>query len=207
MALLSYALTTVDDVKTYLGITDTSQDALLEMFVNQSTDWIESYCGGRRFKDTTYTDEVYESIFAKADGDFPTIQRNRQYWLNTRQYPITATEPIVVKYRNGTDNWDTQESTAYDVYEDRGQLYIHGGMPNVRKAVKLTYSAGYASIPNDLSLACIKLTARQFEKRKSQGKKSESIGGASITWQDAGAESMDGDVMDILNSYKRKPLV
>lgn len=207
MSIHAYALTSVANVKTYLGITSSSDDALLEMFVNQTTDWIEQFCGGRRFKDTTYTDEIYESEFAKEQGDFPTIVRNRNYWLNCRQYPITATAAVVVKYRSGNTSWQTQEATGYEVYNNRGQVYLYGGMPNIRQAVKLTYSAGYATIPSDLELACIKLVARQYEKRKSQGKKSESIGGATIVWADVGAESVDGDVQSILDTYKRKPVV
>jgi hypothetical protein len=145
-------------------------------------------------------------MFVREEADHPYIERNRQYWLNCRQYPITATASPVVKYRSGQTTYTTIDSGNYDIYEGRGQFYIYGGMPNTRKGVKLTYSAGYATIPTDLALACIKLVARQYEKRKSQGKKSESIGGASITWQDQGAESIDGDVMSILDGYKRKPL-
>jgi len=206
MPLLPYALTSVADVKTYLGITVTSDDALLEMFINQGTDWIESYCGNRRFLDSTYTDEVYESQFTSSEQQHPTIERNRQFWLSTKQYPITDTQAVIVKYRNGTSVWDVQNADVYDTYEDRGQIYLFAGMPNIRKAIKLTYSAGYETIPNDLALACIKLVARQYEKRKSQGKKQESIGGATIVWADTAVESMDGDVMNVLNQYRRKAI-
>jgi hypothetical protein len=203
MAIHSYALTDVNSVKTYLGISGSTDDSLIEMLINQMTDWTENYCGGRRFKDTTYTNEIYESRFAKESSDFPQLARSKEYWVSLVNYPITATTPVAVSMRSGNTDYTVLDSTNYDVYEKRGQIYLYGGIPWIRKALKITYSAGYATIPTDLSMACIQLVCKLYEKRKSQGKKAESIGGASITWADPMNE-MDGYTKGTLENYKRK---
>ena len=52
MATIAYALTTKEKVKEFLGITGTTNDALIDSLINYITDFIESYVGGRRFKET-----------------------------------------------------------------------------------------------------------------------------------------------------------
>ena len=55
MSTLAYALTTKEKVKAYLEITDASKDTIIETLIDQVTDFIEGYCGGRRFLESTYT--------------------------------------------------------------------------------------------------------------------------------------------------------
>jgi len=55
MALASNALTTVAAVKTYMGISSSSDDDLLESLVNNVSDQIERWCD-RTFAATTYTE-------------------------------------------------------------------------------------------------------------------------------------------------------
>jgi len=57
MALASNALTTVADVKTYMGITSSTDDELLETLVNNVSDQIERYCD-REFKQKTFTEYI-----------------------------------------------------------------------------------------------------------------------------------------------------
>ena len=85
MALLPYAITTLAKVKLFLGITDTSNDILLESLINLTTDQIEGLCGNRRFLQTIYTDEDY---------DVP----NKDI-VFLRQWPVASLE--AVKFRTG----------------------------------------------------------------------------------------------------------
>ena len=55
---LPYALTSVDKVNALLGFTtgaNATQDQLIADIIAQMTDFIEGYCGGRRFLATDYT--------------------------------------------------------------------------------------------------------------------------------------------------------
>lgn len=57
MALASNALTTVAAVKTYMGITASTDDDLLEILVNNVSDQIERYCD-REFAQKTFTEYI-----------------------------------------------------------------------------------------------------------------------------------------------------
>jgi hypothetical protein len=87
MSLLSYALTTTARAKTYLG--SSAADATVESVVNAVTAWIESYCG-RRFKQTTYTNELLDS-----DGS---------EYLFLSNYPVDETTGVNLDYRTSSSN-------------------------------------------------------------------------------------------------------
>jgi len=53
MPVKTTALTSLVNVKQYLGISSSDDDALLENIINRATDWVESYCD-RKFKQRTY---------------------------------------------------------------------------------------------------------------------------------------------------------
>ena len=57
MALAANALTTVADVKTYMGITASTDDTLIETLVNNVSDQIERWCD-RKFVATTFTEFI-----------------------------------------------------------------------------------------------------------------------------------------------------
>ena len=57
MALASNALTTVADVKTYMGVTSSTDDTLIETLVNNVSDQIERWCD-RQFAATTFTEFI-----------------------------------------------------------------------------------------------------------------------------------------------------
>ena len=57
MALASNALTTVADLKTYLGITASTDDTLIETMINNVSDQIERWCD-RKFVATTFKEYI-----------------------------------------------------------------------------------------------------------------------------------------------------
>ena len=185
--LVGHALTTLAKVKQHLGITSSDDDALLTDLINSITAYIENACGGRRFKETTYTNELY-------DGD------DFDNWLYLKQYPITGLTKV--EYNNGTtDNPDWKENTEgkdYEKYFERGALYLSTKYEGKRN-YRITYKAGYAEIPDDLEILANKLVGKIYDKRKSEGKSSVSLAGASITWANFTKE----EDFDVINYYKK----
>lgn len=143
-ALLSYALTSVSDVKESLGIasSDTSKDNLIIRKINQATRAIEAYCG-RRFLQTTYTQEIYNGT---------NIDQ-----IILKQRPVSA---VTLQARDTTLNdndFETIESTLYFVESEAGILDLVFGAVGRWGAYAVTYTAGYATIPEDLAEACASL--------------------------------------------------
>lgn len=169
--LLSYALTSLADVKETLGIDsgNTSNDNLITRKINQATEMIEAYCElprGKHFAEATYTDEEY-------DG-----QGGRYLVLEMR--PVTNVSSF--QYRDSVeneDNWTDVESELYFLDEDSGVLDLLFTQTEHPNRYRVSYTAGYATIPADLSEAAVTLASYLYNndpsgtgvKRQEEGRR------------------------------------
>lgn len=201
--LVSYALTTLDDVKESLGIPsgNTTKDNLIRRKINQATAMIESFCNlpiDHHFKETVYTDELY-------DG-------SGTYQLLLMMYPVK--EITSLSYRVGSENnnnYDTLQTEDY--FLDKGTGIISGTYrtnDNVA-GYKVTYTAGYSTIPPDLSEACVALASFLVEnattgtnvKRKREGQREVEYFAANSSNGSGGTSSLIEELGldDVLNRY------
>lgn len=199
--LLSYALCTLADVKETLGVasSDTSWDNIIKRKINQATELIEGWCG-RRFKETTYTDELYDAT------------HDRQLVL--RNYPVTSS--VTLSARDTTLNegdFDTIDSENYFVDANAGVL---DGISNFWGSFdqwRVTYTAGYATIPSDLAEACATLAAHLVgnDPAVETGVASKREGSRQITYFDHRSSTTDGlfvqlGIMPTLERYSVQAL-
>lgn len=149
-SLLSYALTSLSDVKESLGIasSDTTKDNLCIRKINQATRAIEAYCG-RRFASTSYTDEGYN-----ATGIDQIVLKNR---------PIIGTPTLYIRDTPLNENdFDTVESSLFFTDADAGILDLNFRAVGRWFRYKVDYTAGYTTIPEDLAEACVSLACYYF---------------------------------------------
>jgi len=150
-SLLSYALTTVADVKETLGIDagNTSKDNLIIRKINQATEMIEGYCrlpADHHFASTTYTSEEFDGT--------GTVQ------LILRMRPVITFSTLQVRdTRLNEDDWTTVDTELY--FTDLASGVIDGNFTFQRNwnRYRATYTAGYETIPSDLAEACATLAA------------------------------------------------
>lgn len=181
-AILSYALISLTEVKESLGINVGTYDNLLTRLINSATEQIENYCN-RRFTETVYT-EIYSG-----DGN---------QFLFLRNAPVTALTKIEFMTGDYDDPaWDAYESEFYNIdttytggstmsNDNSGVVYnrvsFYKGFNNIR----VSYVAGYSTIPSDVSESCVDLVSYLYKAKNSKGIKSESLGDRSVTY-DTGA--------------------
>jgi len=209
MSVVDYALTTRARAKTFLDISGTADDDLIDRLINAVTDFVERFCD-RRFKQTDYSNEVY-------DGN----GTNR---LFLRQYPVVSGKTFTLERRDSyynEDSWSTIDSEHYFVKEDEGIIIYVGGIVSegavfvkAPQHYRVTYTAGYNfdnKTPGntledvgigDLEVAVWKLIGKLYNNRKlSTDVKSERLGDYAITLQKEGM--IEPEVMEILLKYKR----
>ena len=147
--ILTYALTTVADVKETLGIasSNTTKDNLITRKINQATEMIEGYCN-RRFKEQTNVVEYYDG------GDSGS--------LLLRGRPITNTTTFLLESRDTSlnDN-DFSSINAENYFVDNAAGVVDGlsSFSGRWDRYRVTYSYGYSTIPSDLAEACATLAA------------------------------------------------
>lgn len=199
--LLSYALTSLSDVKESLGISSgtTTYDNLIIRKINQATRAIEAYCQ-RRFKETTYTQEEY------------TATQIDQIVL--KQRPITTFTSFEIRDTAlNSNDWETIDSELYFVEEDAGILNLLFQATGRWNRYRATYVAGYATIPEDLAEACATLAAFYFNNadgsdvgvsEKREGQRSIKYANSSQDFKTI-AKSLGID--QILDSYANYPVM
>lgn len=158
-------LCALQDVKTYMGKTDTNSDTALNALIANVSAAIETYCN-RTFASTSYTETRNGGCGQK------------MYLANG---PVTAVSSLSV---NGQSVPPAPDAVSYGFVFDSMMVYIRpggggGGPQEFYKGIQnvtVQYTAGYASIPGDVNLACVLWVVYLFGKRERLDKRNETLG-------------------------------
>lgn len=200
--MINYALTTKERVKARIEMTASALDDVIETWIATATDFIEHSCGGRRFKETTYTNEVY-------DGSGLYSNPTKNNFLILRNTPIATVSKIEYKTGlNSNPSWVEYSVNDYDVMPN-GAIRI--SLPEGYQNVRVTYTAGYKidfanqyntanhTLPFDLSNLAEKMVIKLLKKRESEGKSQETLRDSTINW----GSFIDSEDQVVINTYKR----
>lgn len=167
MAVGTHALTTLADVKAYLGLSDsfTDHDALLEGLIDAITATIERFCK-RKLKARDYS---YDEDSDDYDSDNAVLDGNGRDRLLLPQYPGNSVTTVRIN-ELAIDQSTGVYVTGWVLDRASGVLYLRGyrftrGLQNV----ELAYNAGYASVPDDLAQAAIAQTAWVYKEAPKAG--------------------------------------
>lgn len=168
------ALTTLDDIKTFLGIplANTSQDALITMFKDSVEQSIINYC------ETDFETHV----IAGPPGEI--MDGGRQDILVPKYFPIISVEEVHFGVDvDGTGGYQLGDT---DFYFDQSSITLRfQNAPFARGIIRLDYTYGYAAVPADVKMAVyqtIKAELQRYKKNsedlssRSKGDESESFG-------------------------------
>ncbi|MFX1253970.1 MAG: head-tail connector protein [Promethearchaeota archaeon] len=186
---------TVTELKTYLKITDSSEDTNLATLVASVNEFIPNYTN-RTWDLTTYTEELYDG-----SGHAALILRNR---------PVVSISEILVNTVAVTERSDVNEIGWYIYNYDHGIVYNNNLWMRGRGNIQVTYVAGYtnaAALPKDLKHACLELASFFRTMRGKSGIVSEALGSYSYSLMNNPAMFGMLDIPDItirliLDKYK-----
>jgi len=188
MSISQYSLVALNDVKSYLGISGSNSDTddVIGDLIDSVSVLFETYCN-KKIMSREYEDEIY-------DGN----AGNR---LFTRQYPITSIDSIYddTEWNFGTDT--LIPSGDYMIHPDMNNVYfkdniLDDGVGNI----KITYTAGYESVPADIKHCCILEVIRRFNHRKKPEVSSETHNDGNVIFD---MNALLKETKIILNKYKR----
>lgn len=181
-------LITLQQLKDYLKIIDSSQDSLLTSAIEQASSFINSYTK-RKLEAQDYN--VRLDGHGEDEFIFP-------------QYPVnTLTSFQYNSGTMGTPAWVDYNVDQYFLDNETGvfslTFWIQKGIKNIR----VVCNAWYNPIPEDIQRACIQVAVYYYSqagKTTSQVKK-EQVDGASIDY-DTTIWGIEQDTYNILDKYK-----
>lgn len=164
-------LTTLSNLKAYLSEVGTANDALLSRLIQVASDAIERYCN-RKFASATYV-----QLF---DGTGTGV-------LVLRQKPLGSSAAITVLEGGSaiTVGDDPSADPAPDLlsYAESGMLVRpFGTFIRLRRFYKVTYPAGFATIPAPVEQAAIDLASLYFREKDRVGLNTKNIGQQSVNY-------------------------
>jgi len=181
-------LATRASLKLYLGIdaSDTSQDDLLDALIDYASERIESHCG-RKFASEALTE------YLDGTGTSRLVLSRR---------PVTALTGVY-EDPDRVFGADTEiDSADLVLHPEKGIVDRPGGVfARGRRNLKIVYTAGYADIPDDVALACVKLAAAWYAHARAgaDGISREKLGDYEALHA---AEALPADVEGALARYR-----
>ena len=167
--------TTLTAMKTYLSISDTSDDGILETMVESASRSIDRIANRRFYLDTNATSRqyrAYNDVFAyvddigttsslvvamdeDGDGTFETtLTLNTDFILDPLTAPSLGRPYTQLTMVNTTYTWPIFPG-----------LFSNG----LRPGVQVTARWGWPSVPDDIEMACQILTADLYKRKDSPG--------------------------------------
>jgi len=177
-------------LKTMLNITGSSQDALITLVKASVEQFVKTYCG---------RDLLVASYTEFHDGDDGNLVR-------TIQRPIVSITSIHSDPARlfgdaalipSSDIVDDSEGQRLGFIELLTYKFLKGV-----KSTKIVYSAGYSTVPGDLSYAALLIAAKQFHIASKQmfAENSREVGDLRITLS---VDTFPRDAMEVIDRYKR----
>lgn len=173
MAVAAWDLITFAQAKAYLNIgvqsADTAQDVWLQEVLTDISAEVELYCN-RKFAVQSVSNEIY-------DGDSWRVSKDRRR-LRTNYFPITqlsteatpsdAQKLASVQYRNDPDSaWTDIETDVDHILINARWDYIElydEAFPRGVQNILLSYKTGYSTVPQDLKMVCLEMTAMKWKE-------------------------------------------
>ena len=178
------ALVSLAEAKTFLKISASSEDSVIEDFINRASIWANDYTG-RRLKSRSNSD-VY-------DGDGSDILLLRDYPVNAVTSFQIGDEPVpLIIYEDFSLNAEN------GIIKTKNGRMITKGFQNVT----ITYTAGYSTPPETIKEAVLlyvgHLYRRQYADQKF-GVQSETVGDRTTTY---GSDDIIPKAKALLNPYR-----
>lgn len=188
-------LITVDEFKTYKGITNNDEDSKLHSIIINVSQFIKHYCG-RAFNDYITTDKV-ELLDARIDS---------QLYLD--EIPIISITSLETTSDNVTYT-ELVEDTDFFVDKDLGIIYSASSASLANDVtynplnVRVNYKAGYEELPEDLIIATHDMVEYYRSEEYTPRKAFSNTSVENLGFRETGGAKLPSHIERIIQLYRK----
>lgn len=177
-------LATLAQVKDYIGNTaDASDDALLTRLISAASDQIERACN------RVFGSAVYSEARDGSGLNFMVFSNRPVIAISS----VTVDGVAIPQSANAAAaGWVLASSWKVAL---RGGYTFRQGIQNV----SVIYTAGYATVPADLTQACCLLVGLAYKERDRMGISSKTVGGENISFTN---DDLPPSVQSVIHNYR-----
>ena len=162
-------LVTLREYKDFAGLTGVSEDAKLNVIIPSISQAVKTYCGTSivdyySSDKVEYFDITNDETFQIMVDESPLVSVSQVQERDSQSGTYTT---LISEDSDGSGKYDYVVDTERDLIT-RTTSTGDKMFPRGRKAVKVTYRAGYASTPADLKLACFDLVKYYLKDERKQ---------------------------------------
>lgn len=135
------ALTTLNEMKTFLHVDNSDDDATINNLIDAVSQFFNTYCGRK--------------ILARALTEY--YDGNGKPWMYVRNPPITTVTTLHVDSERAYGADKLIDSGDYALYQELGKITLDNDIfPAAPQSIKIVYNGGWtaANVPKDLLNAC-----------------------------------------------------
>lgn len=185
---MGLSLVTRTEFKSYAGLTSPTQDAIIDALIPKVSALVKTLC--RR----TFIDYVNDSKTEYFDGG--------QNEFATEETPVLAVASLEYSSDYGNTYTSLVEYTDYVVSKVSGGIRAisSAGFPEAINGYKVTYTAGYETLPEDLKLAIFDLIT-YYMKNDSAIHSSKAPGTNSVQIEYVTNTNLPAHIKRVLDQY------
>lgn len=186
MAVNTYSLVSLSEVKNFIGMSGAVSDTddLLEDLINRVSTLCESYMN-RNILTREYTEDH--------DGKGAMV-------LFPKQPNITTVSGIWDDYDWEYTDDDLIDADNYKIIDENYIVFKNVALNNYTANVRIIYTAGFDSVPDDLIQACISEVARIYKNKNQIDITAKTLSDGSVSFSSNKFLSL---TYTTLNKYKR----
>lgn len=194
-------IASLDDAKDFLGITDTSKDAILQNYLDAASIYVTSVLGPITPTEFTEVHNGGSDTIVVFNPPILTVTSITEY-IGPTPYPLTQAElgADTGQYSFSVDN------AAMGVIRRRYTGGFVGRFMGGQANVKVTYTAGYEQVPADAMMALLNDLQGLFNQSQMGGRPDFNGGDSEGTWSFAPINAFPR-LANLLTATRRVPAI
>lgn len=153
----------LDEAKQYLRVDFADDDTLITSLIKTAREYCE------QILNASLVEKRYEYYLDK----FPL-----ENYIKIPKPPLTAVESVTIKDSEGIENSFNDYVVVENEFEE-SKILATNGWPNIElypaNSIKITYTAGYSTVPEPIKMAVLLLISHWYENREIIGQTTSQI--------------------------------